>query len=232
MDYGYDFFHDSFNYLRHLFDVIDYLSCRFVVDSIHDFLYYLFNLDNHRFFNNPLYYLLNNLLNLFNLFFNLLNNKFLLPDDLHFLYLWHNVVDYFFYDDWFLHLDDLLSNHLHLHDFRHLYSLLYDFLDDARHFNYLLFYLLHLNDLLDYLVYVFDYFNRHVHDLLHLFDSGIFNYLFDYFLDGDDSWHFYDSLHYLLHYFWHFHDLMTYLEYLQNIINRRISNLFMDHLYH
>lgn len=232
LDYGDDFLHDSFDDLRHLFDVIDYLSCRFVVHRIHNFLYDLFDLNNHRLFNNPFYDLLYNLLNLFDLFFHLLDKIFLLHDDFHFLYLWHNVVDYLFYDDWLLHLDDLLSNHLHLHDFRHLYSLLDDFLDDARHFDDLLLYLLHLNDLLDYLVYVFDYLDRHVHDLLHLFDLGIFNDLFDYFLDGDDSWHFNDSLHYFLHYFWHFHDLMAHLEHLQNIINRSISNLLVDHLHH
>ena len=142
------------------------------------------------------------------------------------------MVDYLFNDDRLLHLDDLLLHHLHLHDLGHLHSLLYDFLDKARHFHDLLLYLLHLNDLLNYLVHVFDDFYRHVDDLLHLFDLGILHDFLYYLLDGDDSRHFDDSLHYFFHYLWHLHDLMAHLECLQNIVNRRISNLLLDHLHH
>lgn len=232
LNYGYYLFDDSLYDLRHLLDVIDHLSRRLIVDCIHQFLHDSLHLDNHRFFNNPLYDLLYNFLNLLDPFFNLLYNNSLLPYDLHLFYLWHRLVDYLFNDDRLLHLNDLLPHHLHLHHLRHFHPLFYYLLDKARHFHDLLLYLLHLHDLLYYLVHVFDCLDGHVHDLLHLLDFGILHDLLNYFLDGDDSWHFNYPLHYLLYYLWHLHDLLAHLERLQDIIDGRVSYFLVNHLHH
>ena len=66
-------------------------------------------------------------------------------------------------------------------------------------------------------------------DFLHFFDLGIFHDLLYNFLDRNDSGHFDDPFHYFLHYLWHLDDLMAHLEHLQNIINRGISSLLIDH---
>ena len=135
LDDGDDLFHDSFDYLRHLLDMVDYLSRRLVAHCVYKLLYNLFDLDDHWLFDDPLYDFLYNFLNFFDLFLHFLDDNSLLPDDFHFLYFWDSVVDYLFYDDWLIDLNYLLSNHYHFHYLRYFYSLLHNFLDNARHFD-------------------------------------------------------------------------------------------------
>lgn len=219
LDNWNNFFHDSFNNLRNVLHIVDYLPCRFIIHCIDQFLYDFLNLNDDRFLNNTLNDLLDDLFDFLDAFFHFLHYNSLVLDHLYFLDFRNRVVYNFLHDNWDFLLNDLLFNHLYFHDLWYLYSPFNNLFDDFRHFNNLLFNLLHLNNLFHNPVHVFDNFHWHMDYLFHLFYLCIFHNFLDNLLHRDNSGDFNNSLHHFFYYFRNLNNALIHLEYLEDIIN-------------
>lgn len=227
------FLHDSFNYLRNVFDVVVCFSGWPVFDTVHYLLHYFFNLNDHRLLNHSFNYFLDNFLNLFDSFLNFLDHDSFLAYNFNLSDFWDCMVDYLFNDHWLLYFYYFLYDNLNLHNLRYLYSPLHYLFYDFRHLHDLLLHLLNLNYLLNNPVNVFDHFDWNMNNLLNLFHSGISHKFLNYSLDWNNHRHLNHSLNYFLHYFGHLHDFVVDLEASQDIIDiHAIFYLFVDHHNH
>lgn len=171
-----NFFNNSLNNLRNLFNMINNFSSRFVLNSIHKFLYYLFHLNYDRFFDNPFNYFLNNPLNLFDSLNDLLYYNGLLSNDFNFLVLWYRMIHYLFNYNRFFDLDNTLFDNLNFNNFWNFYSLFNNFFNNFWYFHNFLFNTFHLYNFLNNPVNILNYFNRNMNYLLDLLDFSILNH--------------------------------------------------------
>ncbi len=229
LDY-WDYFFDYPLYdLRHLLNVIHNLLGSFIVHCVDQFLYDLFNLNNHWFLYYSLHYLLHNDLHFFYFFDCFLHHNSLLLDHLHLSDLGHSLIHHSLDDDWLFYLYNFFLDDLNFNYFGYLDPLLHYFLYDFGNFYNFLFDLIDLYYFLDDLIDILDDFHWHMNHLLYFLYLCLVYNLLNNFLHWHNYGHFNHSLHYFLNNLGHLHYFVVDLEYLQNVVDGHIIYLFMDH---